>query len=152
MKTYFIFSDVHSFYSILKDNLEKNSFEYDNKDHILISCGDLFDRGYEAKELLDFLVKFKTEYPDRLILVKGNHEDLLEDCYNQIINKQQISYHHWTNRTVDTICQLTDINRYDLLNFCYDSEVIKVKMQPYFDLMRNCVNYYKLDNKIFVHG
>ena len=48
MKTYFIFSDVHSFYSILKDNLEKNNFEYDNKDHKLVvyaelANGDVYD-------------------------------------------------------------------------------------------------------------
>ena len=46
-------SDVHGFYSILKDELDKAGFIQNNNNHTLIICGDLFDRGPEA--LYDYI-------------------------------------------------------------------------------------------------
>ena len=43
MKEYFVITDVHSFYSIMMDELIKKGFDINNKDHILISCGDNFN-------------------------------------------------------------------------------------------------------------
>ena len=51
MKKYFIFSDTHSFFTILKKELDRKGFDVNNKNHILILCGDLFDRGNESKEI-----------------------------------------------------------------------------------------------------
>ena len=42
---YFIVSDIHSFYVELKSALDKAGFNKRNKDHTLIVCGDIFDRG-----------------------------------------------------------------------------------------------------------
>lgn len=43
---YFITSDIHSYYSVLKKELEKQKFDKD-KD-TLITLGDNFDRGSQS--------------------------------------------------------------------------------------------------------
>ena len=145
----FVVSDIHSFYSIFKKALDEKGFDINNENHRLIICGDLFDRGKEAKELLNFLLSIPE---NRLIIVKGNHEDLIEDCLEELYNYDNISEHHITNGTLDTIAQLTNYNIYDLLLGDYKADIIKNKLTNYFNLIKRAVNYYEINNYTFVHG
>lgn len=147
---YFVTGDIHSYFSIFKRALEEKGFDIKNPEHKLIICGDLFDRGSEAKELLNFLLSLPE---DRLIIVKGNHEDLFESCLFQLEQKINISSYHWYNGTIDTISQLTGVNKYDLMCGCYNySKDIKPKLKRYFKLLKRAVNYYEFNDYIFVHG
>lgn len=151
MKSYFVVSDIHSFYSIFYKSLLDKGFDIDNKNHILIICGDAFDRGNEANLLLDFLYDMNDQ--GRLIYIKGNHDDLLEDCLYQIEHKINISSYHWLNGTVSTILQISGINKYDIICGLYDYEKdIEPKFKKYFELMKDALNYYELKDYIFVHG
>ena len=72
MKKLFVVSDVHSFYTELMSALQSAGFEMDNEEHIFVSCGDLLDRGPDAKKCLEFV----NSLPDyRKILIRGNHEE-----------------------------------------------------------------------------
>lgn len=149
MKTYFVVSDIHGFHSIFYFTLIENGFDINNKNHIIIICGDVFDRGNEAKELLDFLLSIPE---DRLVLIRGNHEDLLEDCLAELKKFGPISHHHWSNGTISTIGQLTDTNPYDLISGLFKYEELESKLEKYFSLVNRCVDYYELDKYVFVHG
>ena len=46
---YYIVSDVHSYYSILRRTLDEKGFSL-NKDHVLVLLGDAFDRGEETRD------------------------------------------------------------------------------------------------------
>lgn len=95
---YFITSDLHSYYTPLKKSLD--SVKYDNnKDHTLVILGDIFDRGKETRKLYEFLSSIPKE---RLILVKGNHEYLLD----QLLEKKLPDDFDFGNGTVFTCCQL----------------------------------------------
>lgn len=145
----FVASDIHSYHSIFYSTLIENGFDINNKDHTLVICGDPFDRGDESKELLDFLLSIPKE---RLVLIRGNHEDLMDDLLSHLKNKTNFGMHHWSNGTVKTVEQLTGINRYDLIYGMYDWNTIKKKMSNYFKLMKRAVDYYELDKYVFVHG
>ena len=96
---YFIVSDIHSFCSELKSALWKAGFNKRNKDHTLIVCGDVFDRGSETVELYKFLISIPKK---RCILIKGNHELL----YEELLEKSFPESHDFSNHTVDTFCQI----------------------------------------------
>ncbi|WP_300924638.1 metallophosphoesterase [uncultured Clostridium sp.] len=145
---YFITSDIHSFYEPFVNELNVKGFDK-NKD-ILIILGDLFDRGPDSKKLLDFLTTLNDL--NHLILIKGNHEDLLEDCLEELKNRKEISLHHISNKTIDTISQLTDTPKEDLLEGEYDYQIIETKLKKYFKLVDQAKDYYEIDNYIFVHG
>lgn len=136
MKKYFICSDVHGFFTIFKKSLEKEGFDIKNKEHILIVCGDLFDRGEEAVECYKFVKKLSKQ--KRLIYIKGNHEDLLFDCVEELKKYDGCaSSHHYSNGTVNTVVQFMKENILD--------EVLEF-------IKKNTVDYYELGKYIFVHS
>ena len=101
---YFVVSDIHSFYSELKKALDIAGFNKRNKDHILIVCGDIFDRGPDTLSVYKFLTSIPKK---RCILIKGNHELL----YEKLLEKRFPEGHDFSNHTVDTFCQIAG---YDL--------------------------------------
>ena len=94
MKKLFVFGDVHSFYDEFMEALDKAGFDINNPDHIIVSLGDLCDRGPKSREVLSFVNSIPD---DRKLLTIGNHEILMElmikrgypngvDTYNGVVN------------------------------------------------------------------
>ena len=51
----FAVSDVHGFYNEMIDALDKAGFDRNNPNHLLVSCGDNFDRGPDAVKVYEYL-------------------------------------------------------------------------------------------------
>ena len=85
MPKFFVISDVHSFYTPMKEALDAAGFDPDDEDHWLISCGDNFDRGSESVEVLRYLRRLQ-----RKILIKGNHELLWRSIVLEVIPNHMI--------------------------------------------------------------
>ena len=132
MPKFFVFGDVHGFYSIFKEALFKTDYDPQNPDHYLISLGDNFDRGDGNEEMLNFL-----RHAPRLIMVKGNHEYLLED----MIARGYPLSHDISNGTLDTALQITGESA--------DFTELNLEMRP---TLRKMFNYFETDKYIFVHG
>ena len=153
MKKYFVVSDVHSFYDELMKALDEKGFQTDNSDHYLIVAGDLFDRGPKTRELYDFV----NGLGNRFIYVRGNHEDLLEDCVADIVSGRFIGRHHFGNGTVRTVanfCELEDewelavSRRPETLN-----QLVYTKTRSLLEFIASkAVDYFELGDYIFVHG
>lgn len=73
-KTYFCVADAHSFYTGMRRALSEQGYDENNPSHIFVSLGDLFDRGPESKECLEFVNSIPNE---QKILIRGNHEILM---------------------------------------------------------------------------
>ena len=54
MKKLFVVSDIHGHYSELKAALAAAGFDRNDPAHLLICCGDYFDRGSENAQVLRF--------------------------------------------------------------------------------------------------
>jgi len=159
---YFIVSDLHSFYTELKTALNAAGFDISNNEHVLIVCGDVFDRGSETVELYNFL----TSIPDdRLILIKGNHEYLYED----LLKKTYPDNYDYSNHTVDTFCHIAGYSPevmtpsywyklgevpYDRLRQTWKEIVNEVKNSPITAWLnsKQWKDYFELDKYIFVHS
>ena len=113
---YFVVSDIHSFYVGLKRALDRAGFNKRNKDHTLIVCGDVFDRGPDTLSVYKFLTSIPKK---RCILIKGNHELL----YEELLEKSFPESHDFSNHTVDTFCQIAG----------YDLEILTPKYWRKFD-------------------
>ena len=101
-KKYFLVSDIHSFYEPMMKALKDAGFDETNKRHILCVLGDVFDRGSETWKVYNFL---KGLPKGRLILIRGNHEDL----YEELLEKDFPQSHDFHNGTVKTFCQIADL-------------------------------------------
>ncbi len=145
---YYVTADVHGFCSILRKALEEAGFFAEKQPHKLIILGDLFDRGLEARELQKFILKLIGE--GRVILVKGNHEDLFEELVTKDAGLPRS--HHVSNGTYKTALQLTGydpamagIRNYDFAD--------AAKETPYFKTIIPAMrDYYETRNCIFTHG
>lgn len=138
MPKFFVVSDIHSFYTLFKEALDKAGFDETNEDHWLISCGDAFDRGEESERVLNYLMSLK-----RKVLVKGNHDILLKDCCNRGFAYTNDHY----NGTINTIFQLGKID--SIGDFTLGCQRTMEKLTDYY---KTLVNYFETEKYIFVHS
>lgn len=135
---FFCVSDVHSYYSAMKKALDDAGFDRNNPEHWLISCGDAFDRGDESEEVLHFLMSL-----ERKILVKGNHDLLLED-----LCMREFPYSHdFSNGTVRTVNDIGGAGEGYPFDKCCENTWNRTA--AYRALL---VNYFETENYIFVHS
>lgn len=133
---YFVCSDIHSYYDEWMNALNEAKFDINNNDHIVIVCGDAFDRGSQSVEVFNFLKLLQEK--NKLIYIRGNHEDLLFDCVEDLkIHNGCARLHHYSNGTVRTI---KDFNSANILSVVLD----------FID--KYTINYFEIDKYIFVHG
>lgn len=150
---YFAVSDVHSFYDELIESIEGKGFNVEDPNHMLLLLGDAFDRGDQSLEVLDFLKRLQKE--NRLIYIIGNHEDLLFDCLADISNGWVPDGHHFSNKTIKTISDITGIEDFKFYIPPTQATIKEVfdKTEELRDFIRsNAINYFELGNKIFVHS
>ncbi len=67
--------DIHGCFDLLKTLIEK-IIKFMPDEDMLIFLGDYIDRGKKSKEVVQYVSAMKEMFPDNVILLKGNHEDL----------------------------------------------------------------------------
>jgi len=166
---YFVVSDIHGFYNELIDGLRKSGFNKRNKNHTLIVCGDVFDRGPDTVKVYKFLMSIPKS---RCILIRGNHEQL----YLSLLYKSFPERHDFHNKTVSTFCQIANMDeRYLDFNYWRTNALHEGKDMYFYDdnafsywssikekVMNSeitnwiksdrWINYFELDKFVFVHS
>lgn len=142
---YFVVSDVHGFFTPLKKALDEKGFDPNNPEHFFISCGDLFDRGKENLECLNFVMSLPKE---RRVFIRGNHEELLYELISGLRYPESCDK---SNGTIDTIKQLLKQPKLSNGQVCerMRSLLHNSKLMEYFSELRD---YYQVNDYIFVHG
>lgn len=137
MTKLFCISDVHGFYDEMIKALNEAGFEPDNPDHLLIGLGDYIDRGRQPMQV----VRYLHNLPNK-VLIKGNHEDLFEECC-----QRGFPYNHdVSNGTYDTIICINASNHFDIED---EYEYAGKRLRPFIRELRN---YYETENYIFCHA
>lgn len=80
MKTYVI-GDVHGRFVQLRNLVEV--LPHDASSRSLVLLGDLIDRGADAPGVVSYVIKLQRENPDRVVCLRGNHEQMMLDCVDQ---------------------------------------------------------------------
>lgn len=159
---YFVVSDIHSFYKELKTALKQAGFNKKDKNHTLIVCGDVFDRGPDTIAVYKFLRSIPKK---RCILIRGNHELL----YKDLLKKSAPDDYDYSNHTTDTFCQIAGYSPevmtadywrrlgeipYDRLRQTWKEIVAEVKSSPITTWLnsKQWKNYFELDRYVFVHS
>lgn len=136
----FCVSDIHSYWTPFKKALDEKGFEPNNKDHLLIVLGDVFDRGDESYEVFNFLNNLTN-----VVLVRGNHEDLLEEMLNRGYGER----HDISNGTVNTVVSLADYTGKKTSSTKECCDAVKEMLTPFFNKF---VNYFETRKFVFTHG
>jgi serine/threonine protein phosphatase 1 len=72
----YIVGDIHGCVQELEVLVAGLPLQTDDR---LVFLGDYIDRGMESQDVVDFLLRLKTESNYQLTLLKGNHEDMFLD-------------------------------------------------------------------------
>lgn len=137
---YYVVSDIHGHASILKRELSELGYDPKKREHMLICCGDCFDRGSENKATYDYLKKIKNK-----VIIRGNHEEMLL----KVIERGSIDYtniHNGTDLTVEEFFGAENV-----------SSAGKITMSPYrkkqlVEFVNSTVDHYETEHYVFVHG
>lgn len=144
---YFVISDIHSYYTIARLALQRAGYDENNPEHHLVICGDMFDRGDESWHVFMW-VKGLVE-SGKATLVRGNHEDLLEDCVHADFPQE----YDISNGTTRTIAQLASEEKTVGVS---DIEVFRaccLACYPIVSWIRKwAVHYLEVGRYIFVHS
>lgn len=138
MPKFYVISDIHSYYDEMRKALDEAGFDPNDENSWLISCGDVWDRGPQPVEVMQYLQRLP-----RKILVKGNHESLLQDlcerCYP--------GSHDFSNGTYNTVCEFGGAELGRSFEECCIITNHRTK-----DFIYSMVPYFETQNYIFVHS
>ena len=141
-KKIFAVSDVHGHYSLLKQALDAAGFNPSNENHLLVCCGDYFDRGTENLKVLKFFDILESK-----VLLRGNHEDMLLE----IFNTGRLKSHNYLNGTVETIVEF--FGKYALdasgeIDFSGKTRML----DRVTDFIMETKDYFETEHYVFTHG
>lgn len=145
---FFVVADVHGFYDELKTALDNAGFDLNDPSHIFVSLGDIMDRGRQPAKVLNFVNNLP---PSRKILVRGNHEDLMEEA----LDRRSFLNHDIHNGTALTAYDLythyavpsnPDASSSTICNF------VRYNCDPYSRYIHSLYPYFETANYVFVHG
>lgn len=141
-KKMFIVSDIHGYCTLLKEALKEAGFDEKNEEHLLICCGDYFDRGTENLEVLKFMERIKNK-----ILLRGNHEDLLLE----ILQTGHLKPHNYINGSIETITEFFGkyaLNEFGEIDFSGKTRMLE-RVEAF---ILSTQDYFETENYVFVHG
>ena len=150
--SFFAVSDIHGRFKELNSVLEENNFKDSDK---LIILGDILDRGSECKALTAFIVSLIEQ--DRVVLIRGNHEDLLDAFLDDIEyyceSLKDINSSPWfRNGTFKTISQLTGMSFAEIIFHPKRAKKLMLETQYYRVIRTEMRDYFETQEYILVHG
>ncbi len=147
-RKYFVISDIHGHFDEMIDALNKSGYKDSEPSHHLIVIGDMFDRGSQSKEVLEYL--YKLNKLNKATIILGNHDYFIIEFLNGDYKRTHFNINF--NGTGDTISSLLDI-KYEVE---MDLEEIKNKIIEKYKFLKSWLEslplFYELGDYIFVHG
>lgn len=137
MNKKFVIGDIHGECDKLIEALKAVDFDYDND--VLISLGDIVDRGPKSFECIEELLKIKN-----LIPIRGNHDQTWFESLRSGDFIGNLLYNQGGRETYQSYLNNTAVE---------DEDVTVNKLIKHIDFFKNQINYYvDEDNNCFVHG
>ena len=166
----FIVSDLHGHFKEFKRDLDESGFDENNEKHLLIVCGDIFDRGLESLEIYKYLRELSSK--NKAIVLRGNHDNMFieflkgEDCwFNFIYNGMKKTFDSFLERTmsfesfiyVDLGLEMTKLDEQALDKIWnkYQDRTRKYILdnnEGILEWFLSLPDYYETKNYIFTHA
>lgn len=145
---YFVISDIHGHYDQMITALKSSNYDENNKFHHLLVIGDLFDRGTQSKEVLEYMFKLRLE--SKVSIILGNHDNFLLDFLKQDYSRLLFNIaRNGFKYTLDSLTgrELTLEENWDEIN-----NEIGSKYEYLYEFLSDMPMYLEIKDYIFVHG
>ncbi|MEC9485728.1 MAG: fructose-bisphosphatase class III [Candidatus Izemoplasma sp.] len=144
---YFVISDIHGFYDAMIASLNNEGYEAHEKNHHLYVLGDMFDRGDQSKEVLEYLYNAHKKGMADILL--GNHDVFLIEFLEGDYQRAWFNINH--NGTDKTLFSLSGLvpKKHNLEKI---QDVIHKRYPYLLSWLKSLPLYFELGEYIFVHG
>lgn len=124
--------------------------KFKNQEDILVMLGDYIDGDEGAADIIDMLINIKEEYKDRVIFLKGNHEEFLLKA----IFGSEFDFNTWMNSGgLSTITSYVKKYHNNLLPSAISkTRLTQIIPKNHIDFLQSLENFKLLDNYFFLHG
>lgn len=147
-KKYYVISDIHGHYDEMIRDLYSRGYDESDNEHHLIVLGDMFDRGTQSKEVLEYLFNLYKNNSASIIL--GNHDSFLIEFLNGLFYKAEFNMrHNGTKKTLESLVGRS-------LTYDENWEEIRAEINGKYDFLNDFLHglplYLEIGDYIFVHG
>lgn len=144
---YFVISDIHGYYDVMRSSLQKHQYDSTNQSHHLIVIGDMFDRGHQSHLVLQYL--YDLHQQEKATIILGNHDTFLRDFLQR--EHQKAYFNTIYNGFGETLYALSGIQvEYERFEEICDK--IHERYPYLLSWLESLPLYYELGDYIFVHG
>ncbi len=136
---YFVVSDVHDHYSLMREALNEKGFDPSREDHVLVLCGDAFYSGPEPRKLFKYLKDLHEK--GKLVFIYGNHDcELLENLDAKHFGKRP-----GNRKCAELVTGRTGLSDVELADEC--------EKTGFTEFLRTVpVWYFETEHYVFTHG
>jgi len=151
----YVIPDVHGMYDQLRLILKRilPLRKSDGGKDMLVMLGDYIDRRQDSHKVVDLLIDIKKQYKDQVVLLQGNHEEMIIDAIKPC--KHSEHYLMW----MDNGGELTLKGYLERAGEEVDNPYIikrqRVKSyipKKHIEFFQSLPKYFECDNYIFVHA
>ncbi|MDQ0268468.1 metallophosphoesterase family protein [Cytobacillus purgationiresistens] len=142
----FVISDIHGEVTRLT-NLMQN---WNVDEMLLIIVGDLIDRGENSLKVVQKMMDLKAEFGDQVIILKGNHEDMLLKYLSEpLINNNALRY--FRNGGDTTAIEFSGDS--NIMEASYEEIARKMgTRRAEVDFLQGLSLYYEFGDVLFIHA
>lgn len=157
MSKIYALTDIHGYFDILKETMKKVDLSDDNK---LIFLGDYIDGGPHSRQTLEHLYNLQKQFPENVIVLKGNHEDMFVDWFENHVNIGIFQ----EDEGLNTLKTFLKDNQFDIIvNYLRKGKTlyeinsivkkyIKKNYPELIEWIKKMPLYYETEDQIFVHA
>lgn len=159
----YVVSDIHGHYTELVRDLKEKGYDENNESHLLIVCGDIFDRGNENLEVYKYLKALSDN--EKAIVIAGNHNKFLVEYLDGTCVSPFNYMKNGTNETLaDFLHETSPFETWCLFNektptfgtFATWLEIARKEInEEYPELLswlKKLPRYYETEKYIFAHA
>lgn len=140
----FVISDIHGKFEHFNELLSNW-----NTEDTLIILGDMIDRGECSYEVVHKVMELKEKYPDKVIYLMGNHEDMLIQYIDNPYENGRLYYDNGGNKTIESF-----IKDKEIYYKCFKTNACTFleKCKDEYEFLKSGLLYYEFGKVLFTHA
>ncbi|MCD7911025.1 serine/threonine protein phosphatase [Bacillus velezensis] len=141
----FVLSDIHGEY----EKFEEVMKHWNPSTMNLAILGDMIDRGENSLKVVQKIMSIKEEYPDQVVVLKGNHEDMLLIFLKE---KDYETGDWYFNNGGNRTCESFVDDNYIFFKSYEERARLMLKRNEEIKFIRELPLYYEFGDVLFVHA
>ena len=138
----FIVSDIHGMYK----QFDKILAYWDGESQLVI-LGDMIDRGAYSYEVVQRIMALQEQYPDKVVVLKGNHEDMLMYFVD---GRMKDPAPFLVNGGLEMLRSF--IKEIDEEDIEQNREILNSQFKKEIEFLRNARHYYQYGSLLITHA